>query len=230
MQLLLEIKELCKSFQSGNVRIQVIDKLNVQVHEGEMIAIVGESGVGKTTLLNLIGALDSCDSGEILFEGNNILELSRQELARYRNENIGFVFQFHYLLPEFNALENAMLPALINGQIHAIASERAMMLLEELQLKARWHHKAGELSGGEQQRVAVARALINNPKIMLADEPTGNLDEKTAGRMFELFRTIHDKRNFALIIATHNIKLAKTCDRIYLMQEGKLQACDKSTL
>jgi ABC-type lipoprotein export system ATPase subunit len=223
MRLILETRNLHKSFRSGETIINVITGLDLEVYEGEMIAITGESGAGKTTLLNLIGALDYFDSGKILFEGIDISKLSLPELAKYRNEKLGFIFQFHYLLPEFNALENTIFPALIKGENKDKIKQKAMLLLEELNIADRWHHRPGELSGGEQQRVAVARALINNPRLILADEPTGNLDEKNSELLFELLRKINKKYNVSFIVATHNYKLAKVCDKIYEMCEGKLK-------
>lgn len=223
MRLLLEVRNLFKSFRSGQVVIEVIKGLDLVVYESEMVAIVGESGAGKTTLLNLIGALDSYDAGDILFDGVSISSLSTVELAKYRNEKLGFIFQFHYLLPEFDALENTVFPALIRGKKKEEFMQRAMMLLKELNLEDRWHHKPGELSGGEQQRVAVARALINNPKMVLADEPSGNLDEKNAALLFEIIRDVNKKYKASFIIATHNYKLAKICDKIFEMQDGKIK-------
>jgi lipoprotein-releasing system ATP-binding protein len=220
---LIKIEGLSKSFQSGETKLQVLKNLNLELEGPEMIAIVGASGVGKTTLLNLIGALDKPDSGKIIFEGIDIFSFSRKELSRYRNTNIGFIFQFHYLLPEFTALENAIFPALIKGESKAEASRKAFNLLEELNLKDKWFHKVGDLSGGEQQRIAVARALINNPRIILADEPTGNLDEKTAENMFELFVKIHSAHKVGFIIASHNQKLAKMCGSILQMHNGTLE-------
>ncbi len=223
MQLLLEVRNLYKSFKSGSSIIEVIKGLEFILYENEMVAITGESGVGKTTLLNIIGALDSFDSGEIIFEGINIAELLSDELAKYRNEKIGFIFQFHYLLPEFNALENVILPSLIKGLNKDKVRDKAMILLDELNLGERWHHRPGELSGGEQQRVAIARALINNPKVILADEPTGNLDEKNSKLLFELLRKVNQKFKVSFIIATHNYNLARICDKIYRMQDGLLK-------
>ena len=223
MRLLLEVKNLYKSFRSGQAVIEVIKGLDLKVFESEIIAIVGESGVGKTTLLNLIGALDSHDAGEILFDKVSIFSLSANELAKYRNEKLGFIFQFHYLLPEFNTLENTIFPALIRGKKREEVMQRAMIILKELNLGDRWHHKPGELSGGEQQRVAVARALINSPRLILADEPSGNLDEKNSEILFEILRDVNKKYKASFIIATHNYKLAKICDKIYEMQNGKIK-------
>lgn len=223
MRLLLEVKNLYKSFRSGQAVIEVIKGLDLKVFESEIIAIVGESGVGKTTLLNLIGALDSHDAGEILFDKVSIFSLSANELAKYRNEKLGFIFQFHYLLPEFNTLENTIFPALIRGKKREEVMQRAMIILKELNLGDRWHHKPGELSGGEQQRVAVARALINSPRMILADEPSGNLDEKNSEILFEILRDVNKKYKASFIIATHNYKLAKICDKIYEMQNGKIK-------
>lgn len=222
MNQLLIIKDLHKSYQSGKYTLKVLNGLELEMAPKDMVAIVGASGVGKTTLLNLIGALDKPDKGKIFFEGKNIYEMPPQELAIYRNEKIGFIFQFHYLLSDFNALENIIIPSLLKGNNKKEAENKAMELLKELNLQDKWFYKIGELSGGEQQRIAVARSLINSPMLILADEPTGNLDEKTAEEMFSLFLKINENHKVAFLIATHNQKLAKICHTIYRLQQGKL--------
>ena len=187
---------------------------------------MGASGVGKSTLLHVLGGLDHPDSGEIFFEGKNLREFNPAELAEFRNKKIGFVFQMHHLLPEFNALENTMMPFLIRKYDRKAASDRAKSILNEVGLSERLDHRPGQLSGGEQQRVAVARALMQEPLLILADEPTGNLDERTSQSIFELFRELHSRHNLSFLIATHNSDLAAICDDIYILHEGKLNRKD----
>lgn len=227
MNKLLSIKNLHKYYQSGEIILKVLEGLDLEVQQKEMIAIVGASGVGKTTLLNLIGALDTPNEGEILFEGKNIFEMPEQELANYRNKEIGFIFQFHYLLADFTAIENTIIPALLKGENKNEAFDKGMQLLKELNLDGKCFYRVGELSGGEQQRIAVARALINSPKLILADEPTGNLDERTANDMCNLLLKINETHNVSFIIATHNQKLAKICTNIFSLHLGKLNKIDK---
>jgi lipoprotein-releasing system ATP-binding protein len=196
--------------------------LNLNVPEGRKIAIMGASGVGKSTLLHVLGALDHPDSGEIFFQSQNLLQLNPEELAHFRNEKIGFVFQMHHLLPEFNALENTMIPMLMRTYDLVAAEKRAKEILDEVGLMERLDHRPGQLSGGEQQRVAIARALMRYPKLLLADEPTGNLDESTAASIFQLFRDLHARHQISFLIATHNPDLASICDEVYVLHEGKL--------
>lgn len=222
MSSVLEVKNLHKSYRSGNEWLHILAGLELELEEGHLLAITGESGSGKSTFLHLIGGMDRPDAGEIRFEGRDISQYSRHDLARYRNAKIGFVFQFHHLLPEFSALENVMFPLLIRGVSSQGAAQTASSYLEEVGLDKRIQHRPGELSGGEQQRVAVARALAGQPKLLLADEPTGNLDEHTAQAVFELILEIHRKRRLTSILVTHNLKLARRCDGEKRLTEGKL--------
>jgi len=187
---------------------------------GEMVGIIGASGAGKSTLLHILGALDRPTSGKILFEERDIASLDEISLAHFRNTSVGFVFQFHHLLPEFNSLENVILPGMIGGMAFHETEEKAGELLKELGLGKRTTHRPGELSGGEQQRVAVARALIRGPKIVLADEPTGNLDTKTGNDLFELFIDLNKKRGITFVIVTHNKALSSRCHRVLEMADG----------
>jgi len=206
--------------------IQVLKGLDLDVRHGEMIAIVGESGVGKSTLLHILGAIDRPDSGSYLFEGRGVFAGTPDDLARFRNQRIGFVFQFHNLLPEFTALENVMLAGMIGRRPRAEARQAAARSLQDLGVSERSSHLPAELSGGEQQRVAIARALMTAGSLLLADEPTGNLDPQTAGRVFAVFREVQQARGLSVVMATHNEKLARACDRILLLRDGTLSAAD----
>ena len=217
---LLHIKDLHKSFTLGRQTVEVLQGITLDVTRGEMMAIVGASGAGKSTLLHIMGTLDRPTQGTIFYKGQNLLNYSESALAEFRNQRIGFVFQFHHLLPEFTALENTYLPALIQKQPKAQAIDAAKTLLADVGLDHRFHHKPGELSGGEQQRVAVARALIRNPELVLADEPTGNLDTHTGDALFGLLRTLNQKRSTAFVIVTHNEKLSAQSDRVIHLQDG----------
>ncbi len=222
--ILLRAVKVHKTYQSASKRIHVLSELDFEVRSGNMIAIMGASGVGKSTLLHLLGGLDRPDFGEVLFQGQDIFKYSPDELARFRNQRVGFVFQMHHLLPEFDTLENTMMPYLLNKYDRAHAASRAKKILAEVGLTERIDHRPGQLSGGEQQRVAVARALMQDPVLILADEPTGNLDENTAASIFQLFRDLHESRQLAFVIATHNPDLAAVCNETYILHEGKLQA------
>jgi lipoprotein-releasing system ATP-binding protein len=202
--------------------LKVLKGVSINIKKGEVISIVGPSGAGKTTLLHILGTLDREDSGTLEINGTSISSLSEKKLAEFRNKNIGFVFQFHHLLPEFTALENVCIPAFIAGTSKSAAEERAKDLLSFLGLTERIHHKPSELSGGEQQRVAVARALINSPSVILADEPSGNLDSKTAKELHNLFFTLREKFNQTFIIVTHNEELADMADRKLVMRDGNI--------
>lgn len=215
---MIRVVDLKKSF--GDV--SVVNGVDLEVRQGEVVAIVGASGAGKTTLLQIIGTLERPDSGKIFFDDQNPMLLNDKKLSAFRNENIGFIFQFHQLLPEFTALENVIIPALIGGKSKKQASERAMQLLTKLNIDARASHKPSALSGGEQQRVAVARALMNQPKVILADEPSGNLDSKHAKELHELFFSLRDEFNQTIIIVTHNEELAGMSDRKLTMIDGKI--------
>lgn len=214
---MIQVKNINKSYGS----LQVLRDINLSVKKGEVVSIVGASGAGKTTLLQIIGTLDRADSGELFINGQDISKLKDRKLSQFRNENIGFVFQFHNLLPEFAALENVCMPALIKGKSMDEAKKEAMQLLEFLNLGERAQHKPSELSGGEQQRVAVARALINKPAVILADEPSGNLDSQHAKELHNLFFQLREQYNQTFIIVTHNEELAAMADRKITMKDGK---------
>ena len=207
---------------SGPVSLAVLDSIDLVIQKGEMLAIVGASGVGKSTLLHILGALDRPTSGTVLYGDLDIFAMDNDRLARFRNERVGFVFQFHHLLPEFTAIENVMMPALIRRIDRDDAVARATTMLNDVGLGARLHHRPGELSGGEQQRVAVARALILNPDVVLADEPTGNLDLHTGEAVHDLLLDINKQKGITFIIVTHNDKLALRADRVLRMVDGKL--------
>jgi len=203
--------------------LEVLKGVNLEVKQGEIISIVGSSGAGKTTFLQLLGTLDQANEGQILYDDVDITKLNTNKLAQFRNENIGFVFQFHHLLPEFTALENVCMPALIKGDSKKEAEQKARLLLEKLEISHRKDHKPSELSGGEQQRVATARALINKPKVIFADEPSGNLDSKNAEKLHQLFFDLREQFNQTFVIVTHNDELAKMCDKKYEMEDGNVK-------
>jgi lipoprotein-releasing system ATP-binding protein len=213
---MIDIKEVTKSF--GN--LQVLKGINLHINKGEMVSIVGPSGAGKTTLLQIIGTLDKPDSGNIIIEGTDVSQLSTKKLSEFRNQHIGFVFQFHQLLPEFTAIENIMIPAFIAGISRNKAKERAEELLALMGLSDRADHKPNQLSGGEKQRVAVARALVNNPAVVLADEPSGSLDSKNKAELHQLFFELRDKLGQTFVIVTHDEELAKLTDRTIHMKDG----------
>jgi lipoprotein-releasing system ATP-binding protein len=222
MSRLLEIRDLHKGYASGSQHLEILTGLSLLVETGEMIGITGVSGSGKSTLLHLVGGMDSPDGGSIKILGRDIGNLSPSELSGFRNETIGFVFQFHHLLPEFTALENAMMPLLIRGTPQPEAAKAANALLQDVGLGGRMHHRPGELSGGEQQRVALARALIGQPRLLLADEPTGNVDPQTGQAIGELFRDLHARHGLTSILVTHNDRLARICSRVYRLEKGQL--------
>ena len=213
---MIKVKNISKSFGS----LEVLKSVNLKIEKGEVVSIVGASGAGKTTLLQIIGTLDSATSGCLFISGRNISELSRKALANFRNQHIGFVFQFHRLLPEFSAIENVMMPAWIGSMSDSEAKTRATELLNDLGLSDRSAHLPSELSGGEQQRVAVARALMNTPDVLLADEPSGNLDSENAAKLHDLFFELRDKLGLTIIIVTHNEELASRADRTLRMSDG----------
>jgi lipoprotein-releasing system ATP-binding protein len=218
----LKIQGLYKSFQSGTEKLRILIDLSLRLKEGEMLAVTGASGSGKSTFLHLVGGMDRADAGEIILAGQKVTRLEGQQLAQFRNSKIGFIFQFHHLLPEFSALENVMFPLLLRRIPFAEARIRAHALLDEVGLADRSHHKPGQLSGGEQQRVAVARALVGKPSLLLGDEPTGNLDEHTAESIYELLLDIQRRHHLTSIIVTHNPKLAALCSLEKRLEEGKL--------
>jgi lipoprotein-releasing system ATP-binding protein len=220
---LVEARGLSKVYQTPASRVTVFEELSWAVRRGRLVAVIGPSGAGKSTLLHLLGGLDRPTSGAVLVDGTNVFNLSPLDLAGFRNRRIGFVFQFHHLLPEFTVLENAMMPGIIRGGPKAQTEASARQILERVGLGPRLTHKVGEISGGEQQRVAIARALSGGPQLLLADEPTGNLDQKTGESVFFMIRELHAERGLTSILVTHNEKLAAQCDEIWEMEAGKLQ-------
>ncbi len=217
---MITAKNITKSFGD----LQVLKGVDLEVKKGEIVSIVGASGAGKTTLLQILGTLDKADSGTLVYENTNVVNLKQQELAKFRNENIGFVFQFHQLLPEFTALENVCIPAFIAKKGKQETEAKAKKLIKMMSLEHRLHHKPAELSGGEKQRIAVARALINEPMVVLADEPSGNLDSKTRQELHELFFQLRDQFNQTFIIVTHDAELADMSDRTIIMKDGSIQS------
>lgn len=220
---MIKAEGIKKSFKTEAGRIDVLKGIDLEVKAGEMIAIVGASGVGKSTLLHILGTIDRPTDGRLFYEGEDVFGMDEQTLASFRNRKIGFVFQFHHLLPEFTALENVMMPGLINGLKEEDAEQRAVGLLNELGLSQRLHHRPGELSGGEQQRVAVARAMLMKPLVVLADEPTGNLDTKTGEEMFNVIVKMNREKETTFVIVTHNEALAVRCTRQMMMIDGVLK-------
>jgi lipoprotein-releasing system ATP-binding protein len=218
---LIRVEQLFKSYGNGGKRVEVLKGVDLTFSQGEKAAIVGASGVGKTTLLHILGTLDRPSMGKVFYEGKDIFTLNEKDLSLFRNREIGFVFQFHHLLPEFTALENTMMPCLIQAIQKKEAESRAETILTLVGLKERLSHKPGELSGGEQQRVAVARALVLEPKVLLADEPTGNLDTKTGESVFDLLQELNRIKGVTLIVVTHNLKLAEKLSRQIQLIDGK---------
>jgi lipoprotein-releasing system ATP-binding protein len=221
---LLRAEGLGKRFVTGEgATIEVLCDLALEVARGERVAILGQSGIGKSTLLHVLGTLDHPSEGQVWFEGHDVFTRSGEDLARFRNQSLGFVFQFHHLLPEFSALENVMMPGLLRGLAFAETRERAAAMLAEVELSHRLHHPVGKLSGGERQRVAVARALVLDPPLVLADEPTGNLDPGTAERVGDLLVRLNESRGTALVVATHNAELARRMGRALVLEQGRLR-------
>ena len=218
----IEVSGLSKQYEMGSSPVSVLRDLDLTLERGEMVAIVGASGVGKSTLLHVLGGLDGIDAGTVRIDGTDLGSLSDAELVAFRNRRVGFVFQFHHLLPEFTALENAEMPMRIARMPSAERGSRAADLLQRVGLGHRLEHRPGTMSGGEQQRVAIARALIMNPALLLADEPTGDLDEHTADSLHELLRDMHRESGLTSLIATHNPRLAAACDRVFRLADGRL--------
>jgi lipoprotein-releasing system ATP-binding protein len=221
--MILKANNLVKTYQTTKkFKLEVLKSVSLEIEENRISVIIGASGAGKSTLLHLLGGLDRPDSGEVIYNNENIFKFSDDKLARFRNRNIGFVFQFHHLLPEFTALENAVIPLMINGISYEKASVRGKELLEALGLAGRFNHKPAELSGGEQQRVAVARALANDPSIIFADEPTGNLDSANSEALHEIFLHLRDKFKKTFVVVTHNAGLVQLADKVFEMKDGRL--------
>ena len=221
------VENLRKVFRSGDIDLVVIDDANFELRSGESVALVGESGAGKTTLLYLLGALDNMTSGEIYFDTKPLSQRSETELAEFRNTSIGYVWQNYHLLPEFSALENVMMPLLIGEVNRSHAEQAAWRWLDEVGLGDRAHHQAGELSGGEQQRVALARSLVTSPRLLLADEPTGNLDVGTAQGIMDIVLALPASHDLAVIVATHNLTFAGRCDRVLRIEAGRVMPQEK---
>ena len=226
----LKVDGLKKVFRSGEADLVLFENLSFQVGKGEMLAIVGESGAGKSTLLHILGALDRASAGDVYCAQSKLNSLSEDSAAEFRNREIGFVWQFHYLLPEFTAAENVAMPLLLRGTNQQEATSEASRWLREVGLEHRAHHRSGELSGGEQQRVSLARALITRPKLLLADEPTGDLDGRTADTVFELIARLHRDYQLTSLIATHNLAFARKCHRVLRLQRGKMEEINPSSL
>jgi lipoprotein-releasing system ATP-binding protein len=221
---LIQLRNLEKTYQTARGKLTLFRDLNLEIEAGEMVAIVGQSGAGKSTLLHILGALDAPSAGTVYCASTNVAALTQREAAAFRNREIGYVWQFHYLLPEFTALENVAMPLMARGVSRRDASAVAANWLREVGLDDRGEHRPGELSGGEQQRVALARALVNNPRLLLADEPTGDLDEATAGLVFDLIARLHADHGLTSILVTHNMDLAARCTRALRLEAGKLVA------
>jgi len=219
---LLRAESVYKSYRIGDNELEVLKGLDLEVRRGSVVAVLGASGVGKSTLLHILGGLDRPTRGRVLLGATDMFALGEEELARFRNECMGFVFQFHHLLPEFTAVENVMMPALLRGEDKRRAHDRAARLLEEVGLVGRMEHKPSELSGGEKQRVAVARALMNDPWLVLADEPSGNLDATSGGELHALFKGLNENKGQTFVIVTHNPELAAMADTVFTLRDGRL--------
>jgi lipoprotein-releasing system ATP-binding protein len=227
---MLRVEGLKKVFRSGESDLVLFENLTFQVAKGEMLAIVGESGTGKSTLLHILGTLDRASAGDVYCAHLHVSSLSEEGAASFRNREVGFVWQFHYLLPEFTALENVAMPLLVRESPRGEAEAEALRWLREVGLEARSHHRSGELSGGEQQRVSLARALITQPNLLLADEPTGDLDSRTADSVFDLISRLHRDHQLTSLIATHNFAFARRCHRVLRLQNGRMEEIRPETL
>lgn len=227
---LLRVANLKKVFRSGPSELVLFENLSFHVHRGEMLAIVGESGAGKSTLLHILGVLDTASEGDVYFAQSDLGKLSEEDAAEFRGRELGFVWQFHYLLPEFTALENVAMPLLMRGENRRKAERNALQWLQEVGLADRASHRSGELSGGEQQRVALARALVTRPTLLMADEPTGDLDNRTAEAVFELIARLHRDFSLTSLIVTHNLAFARRCDRVLQLERGRLTEVSPESL
>lgn len=224
--IIIDCQNLSQYFDDGTSRVDIFQNLNLKIKEGERLAIVGASGSGKSTLLYMMGGLDRIKSGKLLIDGCDVSQLNAKKLGVLRNKTLGFVYQFHHLLQEFTALENVAMPLLIRGDSTSQAKEKAAYLLEQVGLSHRVKHKPGELSGGERQRTAIARALVSNPKCLLADEPTGNLDNTTAKQVYELLIKLNEEMNVSLVLVTHDENLAARMDNVFMLSDGNLSSID----
>ncbi len=222
--IIIDCQNLTQYFDDGDTRVDIFHKVNLQIHQGERLAIIGASGSGKSTLLYMMGGLDKIKAGKLLINGHDISKLSAKKLGLLRNQSLGFVYQFHHLLHEFTALENVAMPLLIRGDSVAQATEKALHLLEQVGLSQRLKHKPGELSGGERQRAAIARALVTEPQCLLADEPTGNLDNTTARQVYDLLIKLNEEMNISLVLVTHDEKLAARMDKVLQLSDGRLHS------
>jgi lipoprotein-releasing system ATP-binding protein len=220
---LVSVRSINKSFENSGYRIDILQEASLDLYAGETISIVGASGIGKSTFLHILGTLDRPDKGQLFFKGKDVFRFNDAALARFRNRSIGFVFQFHHLLPEFSAIENTMMPGLIKGSMKAEVRKEAETILEKVGLQDRMHHRMGELSGGEQQRVALARALVLHPAVLLADEPTGNLDKENSQHIHRLLLELNRELGMTLVVVTHNSDLAKQMFRRITISDGKLE-------
>ena len=229
-ELLLQVKQVSKTYQDAGIETQVLDEVELDVYKGEQLAIIGSSGSGKSTLLHIMGTLDAPSAGQVLLNNQDVYQLSAQKQAELRNQDLGFIYQFHHLLPEFSAIENVAMPGFIAGANRKQILSDAKALLERMGLGHRLNHTPAELSGGERQRVAIARALINQPKLVLADEPTGNLDAKSGDSIYELIRELAESLGTSFVVVTHDPKLAARMDRQLTMQDGKLAPNQVQTL
>ena len=227
---ILRVDGLKKVFRSGETDLLLFENLSFQVEKGEMLALVGESGAGKSTLLHILGALERASQGDVYCANSHLNSMAEDDAADFRNSEIGFVWQFHYLLPEFTALENVAMPLLLRGRSWNSVQPDASRWLREVGLERRGHHRSGELSGGEQQRVALARALITEPKVLLADEPTGDLDGRTAEAVFELIARLHREHQLTSLIATHNLAFARRCSRVLRLHQGRVEEVEPGSL
>jgi len=228
--LVLEIDGLRKAFTNNGLKVEVLKDLKCSIYSGEIVGVVGASGVGKTTFLHILGTLDCPTSGKVLHFGEDVFSWNDTKLSRFRNEELGFVFQFHHLLPEFSALENVMMPCFVAGESRPKAREMAKDILAEIGLEKRFDHRVGQLSGGEQQRVALARAMVRKPRLLLADEPTGNLDERTGEKAAELIFTLNRRYGTTVVVVTHNLALASRMDRCIGLAEGRAVELNASEL